>query len=138
MADKVTALVLAGAASAEPQSIPGVPGLWSTDESFAVHPEDLGMSLRDLTKLLDDNGVDYKRVQVKAKDAEDVPAEHLVTSAHDPNVRLRPGSDVLPDVAVGVVTAVGGEGAAAGPAGTTGSTSAAIAGAEAASAEAGG
>jgi hypothetical protein len=133
MADKVTALVLAGAASAEPQSIPGLPGLWSTDESLAVHPEDLGMSLRDLTKLLDDNGVDYKRVQVKAKDAEDVPAAHLVTSAHDSNVRLRPGSDVLPDVAVGVTTAVGEGGAAAGE----GSTSAAIAGAEAASAEAG-
>lgn len=66
MGDQVTAFVLAEeAASTEPQSIPGLPGLWSHDPAVAaVIPSALGLRVEDVEAIASEHGIEVKRVLV--------------------------------------------------------------------------
>ncbi len=63
MAEKVHGLVLKSAGSSEPQSIPGLPGLWSTVPEMSVVPSDLGMELLDLMALAEEFGVEVEKAE---------------------------------------------------------------------------
>jgi hypothetical protein len=71
----VDALVLSEpAASAEPQAIVGLPGLWSHDKAVAaVVPADHGLSVSDVEALAAGLGVSVERVSVER--AVETPAE---------------------------------------------------------------
>jgi len=63
MAETVSGLVLAAASSSEPQAIPGLPGLWSTDPAFSVVASDLGLSIEELREKAEDLGIEVEEVE---------------------------------------------------------------------------
>ena len=75
MAESVTGLRLLSAASSEPQAIPGVQGLWSTEAELSVVPADFGLDVGELKAQMEDLGyeveeVEFERATVEAEDVE--------------------------------------------------------------------
>lgn len=63
MAESVTGLRLLSAASSEPQAIPGLLGLWSTEAEQSVVPADLGADLADLKAQAEALGFEVEEVE---------------------------------------------------------------------------
>jgi hypothetical protein len=63
MPENVTGLVLSSAASDEPQSIPGLPGLWATTPELSVVPADHGFDLADLTAQAQALGFEVEEIE---------------------------------------------------------------------------
>lgn len=71
MAETVTALVLTSAASSEPQSIPGLPGLWSTEAELSVVPADIGYDIGELSALAADLGFEIEEAEYERETVAD-------------------------------------------------------------------
>lgn len=80
MAETVTGLVLLSAASAEPQSIPGLPGLWSTEAELSVVPADLALGLDDLRAQAEALGLDVEEVEWERATAEDEEGKEMTAA----------------------------------------------------------
>jgi hypothetical protein len=81
MGESVTGLRLLSAASSEPQAVPGLPGLWSTDPELSVVPADLGLDLAELQAQAEAMGfeveeVEWERVVEVEADEPELPAEY--------------------------------------------------------------
>lgn len=108
MAESVTGLVLASAASSEPQSIPGLPGLWSTDPELSVVPADLGLDLSELRSQAEALGFEVEEVEFERDVAVDESGEPLKVSEIEERIESFSDeelNDLLADERKGAVAA---------------------------------